>query len=446
MLGMSTSGIAGFAIIGTVISFVLATYKKLVAYALKFKRVFIKEVHLLGVRSCRNFVENMLSDGYELPITSAYFYEIKKYNNFDRQCKEKVGIRSLPNEKSLYRKKFSMFSMEVRGSNNITINYFRFFKGVDKMVIDSIMSEEGAEANRRHRYYYRKVTGMGESSEGESEDKSGPGKSYSHFAYPETVIFLNGEIDSAPFVSEGNVKDDMVYCWNDECENAEMEFKYWLESEDWHKSRKIMWKRSFCLYGPPGTGKTSFVRYLGHKYGMPVIAFDLATFDNAMFSGEWAKAINGHSPCIVLIEDIDAVFNGRENVCNKNSMRQMLTFDCLLNCLDGVENNDGLFVVITTNHLEKLDPALLRAGRVDRKIKIGNMAIEQRRQLAKKLINHMDEDSIDGLVEETEGMTAANVSRRFVEVALDNHWRNFDEQILDSVEKTSIKNEEFVTA
>jgi SpoVK/Ycf46/Vps4 family AAA+-type ATPase len=287
---------------------------------------------------------------------------------------------------------------------------------------------------------------MGESSEGESEDKSGPGKSYSHFAYPETVIFLNGEIDSAPFVSEGNVKDDMVYCWNDECENAEMEFKYWLESEDWHKSRKIMWKRSFCLYGPPGTGKTSFVRYLGHKYGMPVIAFDLATFDNAMFSGEWAKAINGHSPCIVLIEDIDAVFNGRENVCNKNSMRQMLTFDCLLNCLDGVENNDGLFVVITTNHLEKLDPALLRAGRVDRKIKIGNMAIEQRRQLAKKLINHMDEDSIDGLVEETEGMTAANVSRRFVEVALDNHWRNFDEQILDSVEKTSIKNEEFVTA
>ena len=69
---------------------------------------------------------------------------------------------------------------------------------------------------------------------------------------------------------------------------------------------------------------------------------------------------------ILLIEDIDKVFAGRENVSDKAN----ITFSALLNCLDGAFYKHGLITIITTNHIEKLDEALLRTGRIDNKIEI----------------------------------------------------------------------------
>lgn len=64
---------------------------------------------------------------------------------------------------------------------------------------------------------------------------------------------------------------------------------------------------------------------------------------------------------IALIEDIDGVFHGRQNVLRGESGQgSRLTFDCVLNCLSGVQTADGVFTVITTNHLELVDPALGR--------------------------------------------------------------------------------------
>jgi hypothetical protein len=81
-------------------------------------------------------------------------------------------------------------------------------------------------------------------------------------------------------------------------------------------------------------------------------------------------------PCIALIEDIDNVFHGRENISRKHGMMSFLmaskkkdgeadqpppsplTFDCLLNCLDGVDRCDGVFTIVTTNSIDKIDPAL----------------------------------------------------------------------------------------
>ena len=95
--------------------------------------------------------------------------------------------------------------------------------------------------------------------------------------------------------------------------------------------------------------------------------YDLATSTTTNYDA-WARML-GSTPCMALFEDIDAVFRGRE------TLRGDLTFDCLLNCLDGIEQADGVLTVITTNHPEALDAALCgdicgtsvsRPGRIDR--------------------------------------------------------------------------------
>lgn len=207
-------------------------------------------------------------------------------------------------------------------------------------------------------------------------------------------------------------------------EKCENNFSHWLNSQKWYNKNKIPWRRSLCLKGVPGTGKTSFVRYLGIKYGVPIISFDLSTFSNDGFSRVWSDYSKDYSPCIFLIEDIDGIFNKRENICKSNMQTSLLTFDCLLNEIDGIQNNDGLFIVITTNHIENLDKALLRPGRIDKVVEVGLMKEDQRRCLAKKICGFMDEERIEKVVSETDGMSAAQVNMTFVNIALEKHWES----------------------
>jgi hypothetical protein len=431
---MSVSSIAGFAFVGGVFSFIAASYRNLISYAQRLKRFAIKDVTIVGDKVCLQFLEEIIKQGFKLPYSSKYEYETAMYDHCLNQTKDRRALRTIPDE-TILRKKFVFFKVNFDSNNKIQISYFRCFKLLDRIIEEALLNQESSEIRQTHRYYfYRRISGTNGSperaipmkSDGEEVSTTEETSHYLKTA-PETALFLNPEVDRNHYIHKGSVKKEMIYCWGEQNKKAEIEFQRWLDSENWHKSRKIMWKRSICLKGAPGTGKTSFVRYLGKKYGVPILSFDLATFNNVEFSQKWANQINGASPCIILIEDIDAVFDGRENVCNKNSMEQMLTFDCLLNCIDGVEDNDGMFLVITTNHYEKLDPALTRAGRVDRTFEIGMMEESARRELANKIIDHMNDAEIESQVVESEGMTAAEAYRKFVEVALNAYWKQFDD-------------------
>lgn len=90
------------------------------------------------------------------------------------------------------------------------------------------------------------------------------------------------------------------------------EARRWLSSEAWYRSNRIPWRRGWLLYGMPGTGKTSLARAIAQELGLPVIAFDLASFGNEDFIRQWRRLLN-RVPCMVLLEDIDAVFKGRVN-------------------------------------------------------------------------------------------------------------------------------------
>lgn len=206
------------------------------------------------------------------------------------------------------------------------------------------------------------------------------------------------------------------------------EMKLWLDNEKWFRSKSVPWRRGWLLHGPPGTGKSTLVRAMAMHFDMPVFTFDLSTHDNNSFTGAWAQ-VSGSAPSIALIEDIDTVFEGRTNVAATNKHRDNLTFDCLLNCISGVGNAEGVFLVVTTNHPETLDPALgavkngisSRPGRIDRVIKLGYMEPAERQRLAEHILSDFP-DAIAGAVLAGAGMTPAQFQDLCAQEALGLFW------------------------
>ena len=114
-------------------------------------------------------------------------------------------------------------------------------------------------------------------------------------------------------------------------------------------------KTSMLLYGDPGNGKTQFVKYLAKKYNLPInIVYFSPDYTNIEISTMFA---NIPSNCIVLLEDFDTYFNGRECLMKNEHVR--FTFDSIINALDGAYNDyKGVVFVMTANDIEKIDSSL----------------------------------------------------------------------------------------
>lgn len=211
------------------------------------------------------------------------------------------------------------------------------------------------------------------------------------------------------------------------------EIELWRGNRDWYRSKGIPWKRGWMLYGPPGTGKTALARAFAEDLNMPIYVFNLAQMSNNELMKAWTD-MQVNVPCIALIEDIDNVFHGRENVARKNSPLSFfmpkkdddgsgngnkgsmgfspLTFDCLLNCLDGVERSDGIFTIITTNDISKIDPAMgqprklpdgtqefisTRPGRIDKAVELTYMEPEDKKRMAARILGEFEQAHLDML-------------------------------------------------
>lgn len=206
------------------------------------------------------------------------------------------------------------------------------------------------------------------------------------------------------------------------------EIKFWHGEQEWYEARGVPWRRGYLFEGRPGTGKTSFCRALAEELDLPVHIPDLSTMDNGELNEAWGK-MQASAPCIILLEDVDAVFHGRKNVAN-----QVLTFDCLLNSVDGIERSNGVLLVVTTNHLELVDPALggpdadrkvdkeasdmpERPGRVDRVVHFAELDDVGRLKMARRILKDcLDQVPVQAALGRAD--TAAQFQERCFRVAL----------------------------
>jgi len=145
---------------------------------------------------------------------------------------------------------------------------------------------------------------------------------------------------------------------------------------EWYAQLGIPWRRGYLLYGPPGTGKTSVAYALAGELRLKLCTLSLT--NPKLNDHSMAELLQRTPPrSLILIEDVDAFFVARE----KQDARIEVSFSGLLNALDGVAAQEGRIVVLTTNHHERLDAALIRPGRVDLAVELGNATAEQLRGL-----------------------------------------------------------------
>ncbi len=134
-----------------------------------------------------------------------------------------------------------------------------------------------------------------------------------------------------------------------------------LKSRDLYRQRGIPWRRGYLLYGPPGTGKSSLIQAIASHYDRQLVSLSLTDMDDSALLRAWSEIT---ATSVIALEDIDSVFDGRRPLGD-------LSFSALLNTLDGAGAVEGSIAILTTNHRELLDPALIRPGRCDREFELG---------------------------------------------------------------------------
>jgi SpoVK/Ycf46/Vps4 family AAA+-type ATPase len=141
-----------------------------------------------------------------------------------------------------------------------------------------------------------------------------------------------------------------------------------MSSQSTYIQRGIKYKRNYLLYGPPGTGKTSFITAIGSMYNLDIF---MVNFGGNVSDSSFIKLISRlPERSLLVLEDIDCLFESRESKTN-------ISFSTILNILDGFACKNRLITFMTTNHKDKLDPALTRPGRIDyiMELKYGNKRI-----------------------------------------------------------------------
>ncbi|XP_034185730.1 mitochondrial chaperone BCS1 [Osmia lignaria lignaria] len=156
-----------------------------------------------------------------------------------------------------------------------------------------------------------------------------------------------------------------------------------IQNHSWYSDRGIPYRRGYLLYGPPGCGKSSFITALAGELERGICVLNLS---ERGLTDDRLNHLLAVAPqqTIILLEDIDAAFLSRDEakeVTTAYAGLNRVTFSGLLNCLDGVASTEARVLFMTTNYLERLDPALVRPGRVDVKEYIGWCSQKQVEQM-----------------------------------------------------------------
>jgi hypothetical protein len=147
-------------------------------------------------------------------------------------------------------------------------------------------------------------------------------------------------------------------------ERANEEIAQFLRCKKDYARFGIPYRRSMLFAGPPGLGKTSLIHALASEHDLPIymIAVGPQTTDSGLAAA--LRSVSDRRGALLVLEDVDALFT-IERDQDSSKTKTALSFSGLLNALDGLSAPSGVVLMLTTNHIDRLDPALLRPGRID---------------------------------------------------------------------------------
>ncbi len=167
--------------------------------------------------------------------------------------------------------------------------------------------------------------------------------------------------------------------------------KEFLQKHQWYMDRGIPYRRGYLLYGPPGSGKSSFILALAGELDFNIAIVNLS--ERGMTDDKLSDLITKlPKKTILLLEDADAAFNNRRQVDADGFSGMTVTFSGLLNALDGVAAGEERVAFLTTNHIDRLDEALIRPGRVDMIERIGEATRYQAAEMWNRFYGDLDRD------------------------------------------------------
>ena len=191
--------------------------------------------------------------------------------------------------------------------------------------------------------------------------------------------------------------------------------------------------KGVLLVGPPGTGKTLLAKAVAGEAGVPFFSISGSDFVE-MFVGVGASRVRdlfeqgkSHAPCIIFIDEIDAVARRRGTGMGGGHDEREQTLNQMLVEMDGFGANEGVIIIAATNRPDVLDPALLRPGRFDRQIVIGLPDVKGREEIIKVHARnkHLADDvTPEILARRTMGSTPADIENILNEAALITARRN----------------------
>ena len=206
----------------------------------------------------------------------------------------------------------------------------------------------------------------------------------------------------------------------DEAKENLTEIVDYLHNPDKYKEIGASMPKGILLVGPPGTGKTMLAKAVAGEANVPFFSMSGSEFVE-MFVGMGASKVRDlfsqakeKAPCIVFIDEIDAIGKKRDGQLGGNDEREQ-TLNQLLTEMDGFEGNNGVIILAATNHPESLDPALLRPGRFDRRVPVELPDLKGREEILKvhakkiKLYEDVDFGKIAKMASGASGAELANI-------------------------------------
>ena len=237
---------------------------------------------------------------------------------------------------------------------------------------------------------------------------------------PDSMIFGMGKSNAKVYVksSEGIRFSDVA--GEDEAKESLAEIVDYLHNPGKYREVGANMPKGVLLVGPPGTGKTMLAKAVAGEANVPFFSMSGSEFVE-MFVGMGASKVRDlfkqakeKAPCIVFIDEIDAIGQKRDGRVGGNDEREQ-TLNQLLTEMDGFENNNGVIILAATNRPESLDPALTRPGRFDRRVPVELPDLKGREEILKvhakkvKLDDSVDFNKVARMASGASGAELANI-------------------------------------